>query len=43
LRESRYGLSGRIEYHYAGGKLQRVEDGPPSKSSSEQLRELLIA
>ena len=41
--KSRYGLSGRIEYHYAGGKMLRIEGGPPSKPAEERLRELLIA
>jgi len=46
--KSRYGLSRRIQYHYAGGQMQRVEDGAPedgapSKTVSESLRELLIA
>ncbi|HYW46811.1 MAG TPA: DnaB-like helicase N-terminal domain-containing protein [Bryobacteraceae bacterium] len=41
--KSRYGLSGRIEYHYADGKMLRVEDRAPSKPVSEQLLEELKA
>jgi KaiC/GvpD/RAD55 family RecA-like ATPase len=41
--KSRYGLFGNIEYHYADGKMVRIEDGPPSKPPNEQLRELILA
>jgi archaellum biogenesis ATPase FlaH len=42
--KSRYGLSGRIEYRYAGGEMRRVEtEVAPSKSVTERLRDLLIA
>jgi len=41
--KSRYALSAPIEYHYADGKMVRIDDAPPSKPAHEQLRELLIA
>jgi KaiC/GvpD/RAD55 family RecA-like ATPase len=41
--KSRYGLSSRIQYHYAGGQMRRVEGIAPSKAVSQTLRELLIA
>jgi hypothetical protein len=42
--KSRYGLSGSIQYQYAGGKLLRVEDhAPASKTAQEQFTELLKA
>jgi hypothetical protein len=41
--KSRYGLSGRIEYHYAGGKMLRVEGAPTGKTNAQRLQELLMA
>jgi archaellum biogenesis ATPase FlaH len=45
--KSRYGFSGTITYHYADGKMLRIETGVPGKHSpkspDEQLRALLIA
>jgi hypothetical protein len=43
VEKSRYGLSGRIDYHYAGGKMLRDEEPAPSKPVSEQLLEELKA
>jgi archaellum biogenesis ATPase FlaH len=43
VEKSRYGISARIEYRYAGGKMLRTEDSAPSKPISEQLLELLKA
>ena len=39
--KSRYGLSGRIEYHYAGGKMLRVEECPAGKAVNGDLVKLL--
>jgi KaiC/GvpD/RAD55 family RecA-like ATPase len=41
--KSRYGLSGNLRYHYAGGQMLRVEDHAPVNTVSEQLVELLTA
>jgi hypothetical protein len=45
--KSRYGLSGTITYHYAEGRMVRVEDGTPGRqpapSIEERFRALLIA
>jgi archaellum biogenesis ATPase FlaH len=41
--KSRYGLSGRIDYHYAAGKMLRVEAGTSNKPAGDQLQELLKA
>jgi archaellum biogenesis ATPase FlaH len=42
-QKSRYGLFGRIRYHYAGGNMLRVEDQTPSKTVTEQLLDMLKA
>jgi len=39
--KSRYGLSGTITYHYAGGRMLRVEERQAGKDLSGQLVELL--
>ena len=39
--KSRYGLAGRIEYYYAGGKMVRATDLATSKTAKEQLIEIL--
>jgi hypothetical protein len=39
--KSRYGLSGRIEYHYSAGEMKRVRDRPPTKPPIDSLSELL--
>jgi AAA domain/DnaB-like helicase N terminal domain len=41
--KSRYGFSGSIRYHYADGKMLRLEDGLPDKMVSHRLTELLKA
>jgi RecA-family ATPase len=45
--KSRYGLSGNIVYHYAAGKMLRIENEAPDKQhpkpQEEQLRALLVA
>jgi hypothetical protein len=44
--KSRYGLSGRIVYHYADGKMLRIEDiapTAPTQSAQERFTELLKA
>jgi hypothetical protein len=44
--KSRYGLSGRIVYHYAGGKMLRIGDSDPnlpSQTAQEKFTELLKA
>lgn len=42
-QKSRYGLFSQIRYHYATGKMLRVEDQEQSKTVTEQLSELLKA
>ena len=41
FEKSRWGLSGTIRYHYAGGKMLRVEECPAPEDVSGQLVELL--
>ncbi len=43
FEKSRWGLSGTIRYHYAGGQMLRAQDHEPVKAVTEQLLALLIA